>query len=100
MPYGLTDTELAKLRGVFASHSHIERVMLYGSRAKGNYKPFSDIDMTLFGENLTHDDIVAVNSEVDNLLLPYQCDISSFNNLRNEALIDHINRVGVEIYHK
>ena len=47
MPYGLKDIELAKLNEVFAANERIERVILYGSRAKGNYKPFSDVDITL-----------------------------------------------------
>ena len=47
MPYGLKDTELEKLRKTFAANERIERVVLYGSRAKGNYKPFSDVDITL-----------------------------------------------------
>ena len=44
MPYGLKDIELVKISEVFASNERIKRVILYGSRAKGNYKPFSDID--------------------------------------------------------
>ncbi len=45
MPYGLTDIELQKLNGVFAANGRIEKAILYGSRAKGNFKPFSDIDI-------------------------------------------------------
>lgn len=99
MPYGLTDNELAKLRNVFSMHPDVERVILYGSRAMGNYKPFSDIDITLFGDRLTHDVLVAITAEIDDLLLAYQCDISLFGSLRNQALTDHIKRVGIEIYH-
>lgn len=99
MSYGLTDNELAKLRDVFAMHPDIERVVLYGSRAMGNYKPFSDIDITLFGDRLTHDELVTITAEIDDLLLAYQCDISLFRSLRNQALTEHIKRVGIEIYH-
>ena len=100
MPYGLKDIELAKLNEVFATNERIERVVLYGSRAKGNYKPFSDVDITLEGDELTHTDLSRLSLAIDDLLLPYQFDISIFHTLKNEALIDHIRRMGITIYEK
>ena len=100
MPYGLKDIELAKLNEVFAANERIERVILYGSRAKGNYKPFSDVDITLEGAELTHTDLSRLSLAIDDLLLPYQFDISIFHTLKNEALIDHIRRMGITIYEK
>lgn len=100
MPYGLKDIELAKLNEVFAANERIERVVLYGSRAKGNYKPFSDVDITLEGAELTHTDLNRLSLAIDDLLLPYQFDISIFHTLKNEALIDHIRRMGITIYEK
>ena len=100
MPYGLKDIELQKLCKVFESNERIERVVLYGSRAKGNYKPFSDVDITLIGEELTHTDLNRISLAIDDLLLPYQFDISVFHTLKNEALIDHIHRVGITIYER
>lgn len=50
--YGLTDNELEKLCNLFRKHEEIEQAVLYGSRAKGNFKPFSDIDITLMGDRL------------------------------------------------
>lgn len=100
MPYGLKDIELEKLSKVFAANERIERVVLYGSRAKGNYKPFSDVDITLEGDELTHTDLNRTSLAIDDLLLPYQFDISIFHTLKNEALIDHIRRMGITIYEK
>ena len=100
MPYGLKDIELEKLSKVFAANERIERVVLYGSRAKGNYKPFSDVDITMMGSELTHTDLNRISLAIDDLLLPYQFDISIFHTLKNEALIDHIHRVGITIYER
>ena len=100
MPYGLKDIELEKLSKVFAANERIERVILYGSRAKGNYKPFSDVDITLEGAELTHTDLNRISLAIDDLLLPYQFDISIFHTLKNEALIDHICRMGITIYER
>ena len=100
MPYGLTDIELQKLLEVFAQSGRIEQVILYGSRAKGNFKPFSDVDITLVGSELSRDDLNKVIQEIDDLLLRYQFDISLKHKLKNVALIDHIERRGIEIYKK
>ena len=98
MNYGLTNSDLQKLTMLFARNRKIERVILYGSRAKGNYKPFSDIDITLIGEGLTRSDVNRLASDIDDLLLPYQFDISIFASLKNKELIEHIKRVGIGIY--
>lgn len=100
MPYGLKDTELTRLKALFAKNDRIERVILYGSRAKGTYKPFSDVDITLVGSELTHQDLIKIILDIDDLLLPYMFDISIFHTLKNSELIDHINRRGIEIYEK
>lgn len=72
MEYGLSEIELEKLRGLFARNEDIEQVILYGSRAKGNYKSFSDVDITLVGETLTRSRLNQIALAIDDLLLPYQ----------------------------
>ena len=69
--YGLTDNELEKLCNLFRKHEEIEQAVLYGSRAKGNFKPFSDIDITLMGDRLTYNTLSSLSDEIDDLLLPY-----------------------------
>lgn len=98
MKYGIKEEQWDKLLSTFAAYPKIERVVLYGSRAKGNYKPYSDVDITLYGQELTSSDISKLSLAIDDLLLPYQFDISIFHTLQNPDLIDHINRVGVEVY--
>ena len=74
--------------------------MVYGSRAKGCNRRFSDVDLTLMGQDLTRQDLRNVVNEIDDLLLPYEFDLSLFSQLTNDALIDHIKRVGKTIYEK
>lgn len=78
----------------------IEKVLLYGSRAKGNYKNGSDIDLTLVGKDINLEDLIKLHLELDELYLPYKFDLSVFNKLENEDLIEHINRVGILIYER
>jgi len=98
MNYGLTDKELDKLCNVFSQYADIKKVVLYGSRAKGNHKPFSDVDITLIGDTLRHSQRNQLSMDIDDLSLPYQFDVSIFQTLTNSDLIDHIQRVGITIY--
>jgi len=100
MRYGIKEEYWHKLSELFATNILIEKVILYGSRVKGTYKPFSDIDITLVGKNLTHGDLLRITNDIDDLLLPYMFDVSLFYDLKNEELVEHINRRGAVVYLK
>lgn len=97
-PFGLPPVTLDKLRSVFARHPAIERVVLYGSRAKGNYRPGSDIDLAIKGRQMPFAEFLKIEDEIDDLFLPYTVDLSLYGELKNADLIAHIDRVGVEVY--
>lgn len=98
MPYGLSDDTLHNICGVFSRHPAIEKAVLYGSRAKGNYRPGSDIDLTLYGDALTTPELGSIADELDDLLLPYKIDLSLFARLDHADLMEHIERAGVLFY--
>lgn len=95
---GLPPATLDKLRSVFARHQGIDTVLLYGSRAKGNYRAGSDIDLTLKGRKMAFAEFMQIEDQIDDLMLPYSVDLSQYCQLDNADLIAHIDRVGVEIY--
>lgn len=98
--FGLKETTTDKICGVFAKHPQVEKAIIYGSRAKGNYKNSSDIDLTLHGQELTIDILYKITNEIDDLLLPYMLDLSIFHDLSDPDFIDHIRRVGQVFYEK
>lgn len=100
MKYGLSEATIEKIGSVFARFPEIEKAVLFGSRAKGNYKNGSDIDLTLYGKQLTHRLSATVAAELDDLLLPYTIDLSIFDELNNARLSEHIERVGVVFYQR
>ncbi len=100
MKFGLKDETINKINSIFIKYPEVEKAVLYGSRAKGNYKNGSDIDLTLFGVNLDLSIIYRIEEEIDDLLLPYTFDISIYHQISNENLIEHIDRVGVVFYEK
>jgi uncharacterized protein len=99
--FGLSEATIKKIQAVLAHYPQVETAVLYGSRAKGNYKPGSDIDLTLYGgEELTLAVLLRLMSEIDDLLLPYSVDLSIFHTINDPDLIDPIKRVGVPFYER
>ena len=100
MQYGLDTETVNKIITVFSKYHEVEEALLYGSRAKGVYKPGSDIDLVLKGGNLNLHVLNKIDLELDDLLLPYSFDISIYHQISNLDLIEHIERVGVVFYQK
>ena len=98
--YGMTDDELKLLCSLFARHKEIELVILYGSRARGTHKPFSDVDITLLGIGLTRSHLSRLMADLDESSLPYFFDISLFAKLTNPDLIEQIESTGVVLYQR
>lgn len=99
MKYGLSEKSLQKIYDVFDRYPEVEEAILYGSRARNDYKNGSDIDLTLRGGNgLTHKILSKIATDLDNQLLPYTIDLSIYNNLANQDIINEIDRVGVTLY--
>ncbi len=94
---GLSPEVQVQLLAVFKKHSHIKKVILYGSRAKGLFKSSSDIDLTLDAPQLDYIEFTKVVNEVDDLLLPYKVDLSIYNQLNNNYLILEIDQFGIEL---
>ena len=94
--YGISKNALDKIKTVLFSMQGVEQVVLYGSRAKGNYKEGSDIDLTIKGK-LTFDDLTKISVNLDDLNLPWTIDLSLYSQISNKDLLDHIDRIGVAI---
>jgi len=97
---GLSEKDTDKIKSVLAGHPEIGKAILYGSRAKGNYKPASDIDITLVGENLDLNMLQLIEEQLEDLLLPYKFDISILHQIKNPGLLDHIERVGLVFWER
>lgn len=97
--FGLKQDHIDLIQAVFVQYPQIERAIVYGSRAKGNYKPGSDIDLTIVGD-LDYSNLMKLENQLDDLLLPYKIDLSLYHNINHPELLDHIKRVGKVFYEK
>ncbi len=98
--FGLKDSDINLINSVFRSYRCIVKAILYGSKAKGNYRNGSDIDLTLIGENISLTTLLKIENELDDLLLPYKIDLSIYKTIENIDLINHIKRVGIVFYER
>jgi len=98
--YGLNQSDITNIISVLQQNDKITKIILFGSRAKGNFKAGSDIDLALIGLDLKLNDIIDAFIEIENLNLPYKFDLIIYNRIQENALIEHIDRVGIVLYNK
>lgn len=94
MKFGLSDTVIKELQEVFRRHANIEKVLIFGSRSKGNYRPGSDIDLAVIGKDLDYSQLLEIRCEIDDLELLYSIDLLDYQKKKGTPLGDHIDRVG------
>ena len=101
MKFGLSQQTIDAIHGVMGQYPQVGQAIIYGSRAKGNYRNGSDIDLTLVaakGETLNLNLLFKIDDDLDNLLLPYSFDLSILAEIDNPSLLEHIQRVGLCFY--
>ncbi len=81
-------------------NKEVEKIVLFGSRATGMFTPCSDIDLVIFGSELTFDDQANIIENIKNLTVPYQVDVLIFHQIENNALLAEIKKDGVLWYKK
>lgn len=98
--YGISHNEWVAIGSILAQHKIVDAVVLYGSRAKETYKAGSDIDLCLFGKNISLEEQLRIDNDLDDLMLPYKIDLSRYHAINNEDLTKHIDRVGKTVYQR
>ncbi|MFZ4455158.1 MAG: nucleotidyltransferase family protein [Bacteroidales bacterium] len=99
--FGLKESDIQAILSVLADYAQVEQAFVFGSRAKGNYRPGSDVDIALKGLSITFSTIQEIGFRLnEESLMPYKFDILNYNTIQNEALKSHIDRVGTCFYTK
>lgn len=98
MKFGLEEHIVDSLISVFEEHSKVDKAIVFGSRAKGNYRPDSDIDIAIKGQELTTDDIILMAVAFEAEGITYKIDLIDYNKIKEPDLKAHVDRVGIEFY--
>lgn len=94
--HGIKQETWDRIIGILRSNPAVEEIILFGSRAKGNFKPGSDIDICIKGSTLTVQDINILAQALDELNLPWEIDLLRYEEISDPAVIEHIDRVGID----
>jgi len=100
MIYGIDESKIEEIINIFRKFPQIEKAILFGSRAKGNFKEGSDIDLALIGKDLNLLLLSRIDLLIDELNLPHTFDILIFDRIDNPDLHEHIRKVGIVFYEK
>lgn len=99
--FGLDEKVIEDIINILRKYEEVESAKIFGSRARGDYRKASDIDIALFGDNLIPSINTKIFYEIDDLYLPYKIDLINFNSISPENTIrDNILKEGVEFYAK
>jgi len=98
--FGLTERDMQTLREVFDQFPEVKTVVLFGSRAKGTFTPGSDIDLAIMDRLDREDTIRRIKGDLEDSTLPYFVDIVGYHFLQDAALKEHIDRVGIDLFHR
>ena len=97
--FGLKDAHIEQIKQKLALFPEIIEATIFGSRAIGNFKKGSDIDLALKGEKVTRKIVDRVRIELEEKTqLPYFFDIVAYDTLKNVELLKHINTFGKKLY--
>lgn len=98
--FGLKDKEIEAIVEVFNAFPALEKVVLFGSRARHTYRNGSDIDFAVYGSGLDHKSIREIEENLDELLLPYKMDVLLYKEINSNALKNRIDEEGVIFYER
>ncbi len=99
--FGLKESDLKNIISILQQQKEVEECFIFGSRAKGNYRRGSDVDIAVKGQLID----LKIISRISYLLneettMPYHFDVLNYNTIRNDHLISHIDRIGIMFYQK
>ena len=100
MTDGLRDTHRIDISNILRANKCVERAVLFGSRTKRTYRSESDVDIALFGRELTIADLVQLSAAMDELSIPQKVDLLLFDEIEETSLRENILRYGKEFYKK
>lgn len=98
MKFGLSDTVIQELQDVFRRYSNIKKVLIFGSRSKGTFRPGSDIDLAIIGKDIDYRLLLDVQCDIEDLELLYSIDLLDYQKKKGTPIGDHIDRVGQVFY--
>jgi predicted nucleotidyltransferase len=101
MRFGLKTENIKQISNIVSSFTEVQQAIIFGSRAMGNYKNGSDVDIALKGENITYEIVTQIKYQLnEETTMPYFFDVVDYDRLKNEDLKTHIDQFGKALFTK
>ncbi|MBI4404161.1 MAG: nucleotidyltransferase domain-containing protein [Deltaproteobacteria bacterium] len=94
---GISEPYASQILGLFQNLPKNTKIILFGSRAKGNFREGSDIDIALKGGKLDLEIRDEILEQYSHLYSPWKLDIVIYSLIEEPSLKEHIDRVGIEL---
>lgn len=99
--FGLLERDVEYILSAIKLFPEIEKAVIFGSRAMGNFKSGSDIDIACYGKEVNIQITEKLRSKLnEDVPIPYFVDVLHADSLKNADLIAHIESVGITLYSK
>ncbi|RJQ60622.1 MAG: nucleotidyltransferase domain-containing protein [Stygiobacter sp.] len=95
--YGIAVEALDSIIKTIRKQNKVKKLILFGSRAKNNFRKGSDIDIAIIADELSLSELNQIRVDLSELLLPYKVDVIDYMTISNKDIIEHINKVGVTL---
>ena len=94
MRYGVSDAIWAKILDTCSHFPDVNYVILYGSRARGDEGPGSDIDLAIDASDMSDQTFALLWNALDDLLIIFSMDVVHIQALKNQPLLQAIRNEG------
>ena len=99
--FGLQESDIISIKYALENYPEIKEAYIFGSRAKGNYRKGSDVDIAVKGNNISFSDILTIAGYLnEDTFMPYHFDVLDYDSIQNQQLTEHIDRAGILFYKK
>ena len=95
---GISKRFINELQSYCSKNHQLEKILLFGSRARGDYHRSSDIDLAVFTKRISHTEQNLIEHAINEMSTPLKIDVVFMDRLKKEKLISNIIKEGVIIY--
>lgn len=100
MDHGLTQFTIDRIREILGRYPQVQKVILFGNRARGDYGDKTDIEIALEGDDIDISLLFMIDNDLVDLLLPYEVDLIRLSRVKNPELKEHIEEEGISLFEK
>lgn len=99
MKFGLKESLVDEIVSIIEKSKKVKKAVIFGSRARGDFKPASDIDIAVYAiSNLTSEELNGIRSKTAEIDCIYKFDIVDIDRMDKKALVENIENEGITIF--